>query len=297
MRISRFKIIFLLSVLMFCAKASEAKESGFSDLNIRSLGLTISKSTDLASINATCRKAFGITSNSFSIHEIRNSGAELLLHAETELTEKNDDSKSNNILGMYILLGTGKLRYNVEGSNLYNFDYAVIKGGGVSLEIPLLSLNERFSIYNELGFSVFKAQTSQHIPDTSGGDPANNYYDVNLTFSPNAVTLSNTVRYTLTPGEFRYYLAIGVYNSFVVSATNQKETVHFRNGESVTYTEHAVPDPSVYGLMLLACSGFSYKSIGFELRFDPGHNYSNKLNYAVYMPSFEALLQVRFNPK
>jgi hypothetical protein len=226
------------------------------------------------------------------------SKADLLSLSNTHSDNRNDANESTNILGMYILIGMGKLRYNFEGESLYKFDYEYIKGGGINYEIPLLSLNDKFSVYNELGFSVFNAKTSLHFIDTVGGaDPATNYYDVNLTFAPNTVTLANTVRYTLTPDAFKYYIALGIYNSFVVSSTNMKETYHYTNGEPLITKDLAVPDPTVYGLMLLICTGFSYKNIGFEIRFDPGRNYSNKLNYAVYMPSFDALLHVRFNSK
>ncbi len=216
---------------------------------------------------------------------------------EIYLSHSTNEDESHNILGMYIVIGMGKLRYNLENKSLYKFDYEVTKGGGLSLEIPLHALNENFSFYNELGFSQFKAEANQHYSDTVGGDPLNNFYDISTTFSPNTVTVSNIVRYTLTPREFKYYVAIGIYNSFVVSSTNLKETEHFRNGISDKYTEKAVPDPAVHGLMLLASTGFSYRNIGFEIRFDPGRNYTNKINNAVYMPTFMGLLHVRFNPK
>jgi hypothetical protein len=219
------------------------------------------------------------------------------LNQVNTLKSIEDGEAGNSIFGMYLQAGYGKLKYNYEGNPLYEFDYTFTKGGGVSLEIPLLKLSDRFSIYNELGFSQFNASTSQHNGDTVGGDPENNYYDVTLTFAPNIITISNIVKYKLTPGEFNYYVALGIYNSFVVSSTNLKETVHVSNGETDEFTEQAVPDPSVYGLMMLACTGFSYRNFGLEFRFDPGRSFSNKLNYAVYMPNFMAVLHVTFNKK
>jgi len=290
-------ILFLSSVILTSGHVCKAGEFGFIHNNFMKNSLVVPISRDR---NYLGQHQFRV--NVLGLNTYLESGnwqekVDQLFKKEEILKNKTDKDENNNILGMYVLAGTGKLRYNLNGTPLYNFDYEIIKGGGVSLEIPLQSLDERFSVYNELGFSVFKSQTSQHLIDTVGGDPENNYYDINLTFSPNAITLSNIVRYSLTPGEFKYYVAVGIYNSFVVSSTNLKETTHHRNGEILNYTEEAVPDPTVYGLMLLACTGFSYRNIGFELRFDPGHNYSNKLNYSVYMPSFMALLHVRFNPR
>jgi len=207
------------------------------------------------------------------------------------------DEGSKQILGMYIQVSMGKLRYNYEEKSLYTFDQEYTKGGGVSLEIPLISLSERFSVFNELGFSQFKATTERHYSDTTGGDPEHNYYDIFMVFSPNMLTISNTMRYVLTPGDFRYFVALGIYNSFVVSSTNTKETIHTLKGKQDKYTENAVPDPAIHGLMLLASTGFTYRNIGLELRFDPGRNYTNKLNYAVYMPAFSALLHVRFTQR
>lgn len=206
----------------------------------------------------------------------------------------NEGELSRNTLGMFLFAGYGKLRYNIESSELYKFDYVYTKGGGASLEIPIMALNEKFSVYNEIGFSINKSEKRIQLADTVGGDPVNNFYDIKLLFSPSTLTVANIVRYTLTPGDFKYYLAAGIYNSFVISATNLKETDRHKNGKIINFQEQLVPDPAIHGLMLLASTGFNYKNIGFELRFDPGRNYSNKLDYAVYMPTFIAVLHVQF---
>lgn len=212
------------------------------------------------------------------------------------LAASSDDDENKNILGMYIQAGYGKLRFNFNDEKQYSFDYVATKGGGMSLEIPLKVMEGRFSVYNELGFSIFKAHTAFRVPDSTDGDPVNDYTDVNVTYAPNIISLSNIARYGLTPNEFQFYVAVGISNSFVISPTNIKESVHTLNGEVKTTTEDAVPSPAVHGLSILTATGFSYRNIGFEIRFDPGRNYSNKLNYAVYMPTFYAMLHVRFNP-
>jgi hypothetical protein len=296
MILKRLPAILICMIVMSFTSVSCAEVAGVSQFNI-----AISKK--IAKYNL---KTFDIQYHYTDLWQVLHSHTEntvqqkcdFLSLSYSQFNNTKDVNESTNILGMYILAGIGKLRYNVEGTPLYKFDYEYIKGGGINYEIPLLSLNERFSVYNELGFSVFNAKTSVHTIDTVGGaDPATNYYDINLTFSPNTVTLVNTVKYTLTPNAFKYYVSLGIYNSFVVSSTNTRETYHYTNGEPLITKDLAVPDPTVYGLMLLISTGFSYKNIGFELRFDPGRNYSSKLNYAVYMPSFNALLHVRFNSK
>jgi len=195
------------------------------------------------------------------------------------------EPENANVLGMFLMLGYGKLRYNIYEKAYYTMDYSITKGGGVSYEIPLEALDGKFSVYNELGFSLFKSEAKLHYADTIGGDPVNNYYDVNLLFSPNTVFLSNTLRYCLTKSEFEYYVSIGISNSFVVSSTNTKETLHTIQGSTERYVDEFVPDPAIHGISVLISTGFSYKNIGFEMRFDPGRNYSNQIHYAVYMPS------------
>jgi len=287
----RSKMVRLVITCLFFALlliSAHSQEAGFHDLSFTGKDYLYSISDKKTSTDMAVFYSLDTKENRFAYSGV--------LHGNNAFTGKRD-SDSKNIFGMYITLGMGKLRYNISGSPQYTFDYEYIKGGGISLEIPLPSLNERFSVYNELSFSTFEANSKLHYNDTSVGNTGNNYYDIDLTFSPNTVTLSNIIRYTLTPGEFKYYVALGIYNSFVVSSTNFKKTVHYVNGETSTYNEQAFPDQNVHGLMLLACTGFSYRNIGLEIRFDPGHNYSGKLNYAVYMPSFIAQFHVRFNPK
>lgn len=297
MIVSRLKLILISSVLLCFSSATVAGEGGFSNTTFLRITPDFNRSHYLSTSfalkdNSRCNRFFSLDQKISNFHKSLLS--DLTLNSQQGARAENEN---NNILGMFINIGYGKLRYNIDGLPAYQFDYVYTKGGGISLEIPLLKFNEKFSVYNELGFSQFKATTAKHYSDTAGGDPANNYSDVKLTFAPNAVTLSNIVRYTLTPGDFKYYVALGIYNSFVVSSTNLKETYRITNGVPSTTTGEAVPDPAVHGLMLLVCTGFSYRNIGFEVRFDPGHNYTNKLDYAVYMPAFNALLHVRFNPK
>jgi hypothetical protein len=297
MIIYRIKFILLSSVLLSCISVNYAQEVELASLSILNQQPTFSRnlkpSSSFPALNSNSIVLPGISVyNKYKISELHSNAL-----TGNNVYNADDDNAGHNMLGMFILAGYGKLRYNFEGSPLYQFDYTFSKGGGVSFEIPLLKLNDKFSVYNDLGFSLFKAYSFQRNSDTAGSDPQNNYTDITLTFAPNTISVSTLVKYTLTPGNFKYYVALGIYNSFVVSSTNIKETVHVTNGESVKYAEEAVPEVAVYGLMLLASTGFSYKNIGLEVRFDPGRSYSNKLNYAVFMPNIQALLHVTFNRK
>ncbi len=202
-----------------------------------------------------------------------------------------------NLLGMTVGIGFGKLRYVVEEERIYDFDWCAVKYAGITIENILASIDEKISIDNNLFFSTFSTQTSTHFADSLAGNPSKNYYDINLKFAPSMVSLSNIARYRLTKGELKYYVGIGFYNSFVISATNKKATTHTLNGVSTTTNTEALPKPATHGLMLLASTGFSYRNIGLEFRFDPGRSFTNKLNYSVYMPQFIGLLHVQFVPK
>ncbi len=237
------------------------------------------------------------TNNQFASLDNPESNDYSLSGGNSELPAAKADNENGNILGMFIMAAYGKLRYNVYDKGLYTMDESVVKGGGVNYEIPLEFWGGKFSVYNELGFSLFKSVTSQHYGDTVGGDPIHNYYDLNATFAPNMVSLANMLRYTFTPGEFKYYASVGITCSFVISSTNTKETLHTTVDSMKRYTDEFIPEPAVFGITVPVSTGFSYRNFGLEIRFDPGRNFSSRPNYAVYMPTFYALLHARFNPR
>lgn len=213
------------------------------------------------------------------------------------VSASGDDEGPRNLLGMTAGLGYGKFRYIAEDESVYKFDWCNVKYAGVSLENFLTGTIDRVSINNELLFSTFSTTATDHFTDTLVGNPGENYYDVNLKFSPAIIMITNMVRYKLTKSDFRYYIGLGVYNSFIVSSTNKKETVHTLNGTETTSYDDAIPRQATHGLMLLASTGFSYRNFGFEFRFDPGRNYTKRINYSLYMPTFTGMLQVQFNPR
>ena len=67
------------------------------------------------------------------------------------------------------------------------------------------------------------------------------------------------------------------------------------DGKLTLAFDEAVSDPATFGIMILGGTGFSYRNFGFEIKLDPGRNYTNKLNYSVYMPAVTAVLMVQFN--
>lgn len=206
-------------------------------------------------------------------------------------------AQSSAILGMTGGMGITRLRYNSYDESLYNFKQTASNYFGVSLEFPVPKTENRGTFYNELAFFRFKSSASLHTADSVNGNPENSYYDVNLEFEPNIITLAHMFRYSFTPGNFRYFVSAGIYNNFVISAVNRKTTVHTLNGVSAEpYHEDAVTDFAVHGLMITAGTGFIYKNIGLEIRFDPGRNFTKLYDCSVYSMTFSALLHVRFNP-
>jgi hypothetical protein len=285
----------LFSTIILCCVSFTYSQNAFS---VAHTGLESLASTN-SFIHENNSLGKNILANNYSLASAQRTFlnfSENTASLSSAFSAQSDDNEHKNILGMYIQAGYGKLRFNFNDEKQYSFDYVPTKGGGISLEIPLKVMEGRFSVYNELGFSIFKAHTAFRLQDTASGDPVNNYFDYTITYAPNIISLSNIARYSLTPNEFQFYVAVGISNSFVISPTNIKESIHTLNGEVKTTTEDAVPSPAVHGLSILTATGFSYRNIGLEIRFDPGRNYSNKLNYAVYMPTFYALLHVRFNP-
>lgn len=205
-------------------------------------------------------------------------------------------AQSSAILGMTGGMGITQLRYNSYDQSLYKFKQSWSSSTGISLDFPMHKIEDRGSFYNELVFFRFNSTASSHIIDSTTGNPENSYYDNSLEFAPNIVTLANMFRYTFTPGNFKYFVSAGIYNNFVLSANNRKTTVHTVNGVPATSTENAIPELAVHGLMITAGTGFIYKNIGLEFRFDPGRNFTRLYDYSVYAMTFSALLHVRFNP-
>lgn len=204
--------------------------------------------------------------------------------------------ESNAIYGIVATLGIGKLRYTINNEDVITFNQSLTKCGGLSIEFPLEVMDGKVSIYNELTFSQFEAKASDVVIDTNQfGYP--DKFDSKYNFSPNILSLTHIFRYVLTPNEFKYYVGVGAYNNIIVGATNKKETrVTTALGEHYIY-DKAVQKPATHGLMLIASTGFSYRNIGFELRYDPGRNYTNVLENYVFQQLFTAHFHVRFNPK
>ncbi len=204
--------------------------------------------------------------------------------------------QTNAILGMTGGAGISKLHYNTYNKPLYSFSEVWSTSTGITLEFPMHKIEDKGSFYNELVFFRFQSNATSHLDDTVGGTSGNSYYDYDLEFAPNIVSLAHMYRYTFTPGNFKYFVSAGIYNSFVISANNRKTVVHTVNGVPETSTEDAILDFAVHGLMITAGTGFIYKNVGFELRFDPGRNFTRTIDYSVYATTFSALLHVRFNP-
>jgi hypothetical protein len=204
-----------------------------------------------------------------------------------------EESKSP-IVGLLVGAGYGKLRSNDVADFAFKPSYTIQTG--ISLEIPIPKLEKRGTFYNELTFSQFDAKSFVHIPDTSQGSPELNYSDVTQNFAPYLLTITNMFRYCFVNSSFKYYVGAGIYNSFIISLVNRKTSVVITNGTAKTTEGEVVADHSIHGLMLILSTGISYKYIGLEFRFDPGRNFTKKIDYSVYNPTFSMLLHMRFNP-
>jgi len=167
--------------------------------------------------------------------------------------------------------------------------------GGFTLEVPIPKLEKKGTLYNEITVSLFDANSSVRFSDSLNGSVG--YYEVNQKFAPNLISITTMFRYCFANGVFKYYVSAGIYNSFVISPANARTTVHSQNGNTQTTEEDAVPQHSIHGLMLIVGTGISYKYAGLEIRYDPGRNYTRKVDYSVYNSTISLLLHVRFNPK
>ena len=199
-----------------------------------------------------------------------------------------------SVFGMEAGIGYGKLRSNDLEDKEFNFTPSYIKSAGFTLEMAIPKLEKRGTFFNELSFSQFEAGSFVRIPDTSLGRPDRDYIDVTQKFSPNLFTVSNMFRYCFTNSDFRYYVSIGIYNSFVISPVNRKIIQKNQNGTVNTTEEKVIPDYATHGLMLLLGTGISYKYIGLELRYDPGRNYTRKIDYSIHIPTITAIVHIRF---
>lgn len=203
-------------------------------------------------------------------------------------------AEKSSIFGMEAGIGYGKLRSNDLKDKEFNFTPSYTKSAGFTLELAIPNLEKRGTLFNELSFSQFEANSFVRIPDTSLGRPDRDYIDVTQKFSPNLFTVSNMFRYCFTNSDFKYYVSIGIYNSFVISPVNRKTIQKNQNGTLKTNEEKVIPDYATHGLMLLLGTGISYKYIGFELRYDPGRNYTRKIDYSIHIPTITAIIHVRF---
>jgi hypothetical protein len=218
------------------------------------------------------------------------------LLVQNVLVAQEEEEPHKTVLGMMAGMGYGQLRSNDETDKEFNFSPAYTKYAGVTLDVPIPKLEKKGSFYNEFTFSQFEANSLYHFSDSTQGFPERDYYEVTQRFSPNILTLAHTFRYCFTKSDFKYYVSVGFYNSFVLGPVNRKITTHMVNGVASSNREDMISDPAVHGLMLLLGTGIAYRYFGLELRFDPGRNFTKKVDYSVYNPTIAAILHLRFNP-
>lgn len=212
------------------------------------------------------------------------------------LISANQRASGSGIYGIVATLGYGKLRYTFDNEDIIKFNYSLTKSGGVSIDFPLEIMDGKVHIYNELTFSQFEAKATETIIDTNQyGFPVS--FDSKYNFSPNLLGIAHIIRYNLTPNDFKYFVGVGVYNNFLIGTTNSKVTHVTTQTDQYNLYDKAIPKPSIHGIMLLASTGFIFRNIGFEIRYDPGRNYTNLIENYVFQQVFTAHLHVRFNAR
>jgi hypothetical protein len=210
----------------------------------------------------------------------------LLLLAYPFSGNAQDDSK-HAVYGFVGGLGYGTLKNNDVQDSTFAFKPSYTKQVGMSLEVPIPLLEKKGTLYNELTLSQLEANSSFQIPDS---------LTINQTFVPYLLSVTNMFRYCFTKGELKYYVGVGIYNSFVVTSKNLKTTIKYKNGVPLTTESEVIPDHAVHGIMLLLSTGIAYKYGGLEIRYDPGRNYTKQIDYSVYMPTISVVLNLRINP-
>lgn len=200
------------------------------------------------------------------------------------------------VWGIEVGMGYGKLKSNDLSDPDFHFKPFYSKTAGITLDIPIPNLEKRGSFFNELSFSQFETTTNDRYADTTSGFPERDYYLIERKFAPNMITLTNTFRYCFTNSDFKYYISVGVYNNFIIESVNRRVTDHYVNGEVTSSTEDLIPDHAIHGIMLTAGTGITYKYAGLEFRYDPGRNFTRKVDYSIFSPVVSVLLHVRFNP-
>lgn len=210
---------------------------------------------------------------------------------------------NKNIMGISLGVGVNRLKL-VESGNIHipnsdsikKFDPAMVIVAGATYEIPIVFLNDRFSVFNELSFSNYKTSYNKKFSNDIGNNRIEHISeDINITL--NSITMSNVVKYSFTDDEFKPFIGIGIYNTFIIPSVNKYEinkTIVSDTTLYTSYTTEAIPRITVHGFMMLVSAGINYKNFGFELRFDPGFNYSNKFQFHAYASAIYGIVNIRF---
>lgn len=210
---------------------------------------------------------------------------------------------NKNIMGISVGAGYNRLKLVEKGNiqipnsdSIKKFDPAIVIVAGATYEIPIVFLNDRFSVFNELSFSNFKTSYNKKFSNDIGNNLTEHISeDINITL--NSITLSNVVKYSFSDKEFKPFVGVGIYNTFIIPSVNKYEINKTIVGDTTlftSYTSEAIPKITVHGFMMLVSAGINYRNFGFELRFDPGFNYSNKFQFHAYASTFYGVINIRF---
>lgn len=214
--------------------------------------------------------------------------------------EVRGQQANNNIMGISLGAGYNRLKL-VEKNNsqipdsdsIKKLAPAMVISAGATYEIPINFLNDRFSVYNELSFSNFKTSYNKNFSNDIGNNQTEHISE-NINITLNSITLSNIVKYSFSDKEFKPFVGIGIYNTFIIPSVNRYQIKKVLNSDTTSYISEAIPRITIHGLMMLVSAGINYRSFGFEVRFDPGFNYSNKFQHHAYASAIYGIINIRF---
>ena len=196
-------------------------------------------------------------------------------------------------LGLLAGLSASKLRfkgtYTPDIINS-NFPPSYNASGGLFLNWMLPRLRQRFSLYNELGFTSYKSSTS-----TQTDYSENSYNRYTNTFGYGYIKLTNMIRFYIPTGDLKLFVNAGMTNAVAISETNEQVTESkFYTVEPVISKDIVLGATKKYEIGASLGLGASYKKWGAELRHESSNGMSALLDLKSSVKRYYLLLSYRF---
>ena len=201
------------------------------------------------------------------------------IEPNTATTAYNQRAKSKVSVGLVLAYTQAQLQFMGQSTYHYSrFKSQSHIGGGVSLNIPLLLLNEKLSVQTELLYIPAKFTSPSSLLNS----------DYRFLFDLAYVKLPVQLRYTYPKGLVRPFINGGIMMGHIVK-TNYDETL------DLNVFPKALRD-LVYGVT--AGTGLTYpiqsRTISLELRYELNNGISDHSNYASTMNNYNLMLSYEF---